>query len=57
MQYMNHLCRLPDKEENKYNIVLIDCPKCGKKGLMSIYLPMCTACANEERTKSGEIKE
>lgn len=35
---------------------LIDCPKCGNKGLPSIYLPMCTACANIERINSGDIK-
>lgn len=33
------------------------CPKCGKPGFPSVYLPMCTACANTERRKSGEIKE
>lgn len=53
---MDYLDRVPDKDASDYIIVLIDCPKCGKKGLMSIYLPMCTACANEERRKSGEIK-
>lgn len=32
------------------------CPKCGNPGLPSIYRPTCTACANEERRASGEIK-
>jgi len=33
------------------------CPKCNQPGLPSIYLPMCTACANIERRKGGEIKD
>lgn len=26
-----------------------ECPKCGEMGIASIYLPMCTNCANKER--------
>ena len=33
------------------------CPKCDQPSLPSIYLPMCTGCANIERRKSGEIKD
>ena len=33
------------------------CPKCNQPGLPSIYLPMCTSCANIARRKSGEIKD
>ena len=43
--------------QQKGNMNDFICPKCNQPGLPSIYLPMCTACANIERRKSGEIKD
>jgi hypothetical protein len=33
------------------------CPKCHQPGLPSVWFDTCTACANERRKKSGEIKD
>jgi len=37
------------REETMVETTLIDCPVCGQKGLPSVHLPMCTACANFQR--------
>lgn len=43
-------------DNNPYSTHVFKCPKCGEEGgLVSIYEPMCTGCANEVRAARGEI--